>query len=228
MSVCVCFYECLYPLPPQYHLKGKKVYNLSSNLVSERFHLSPGNINSFMSMFRESLWLGKGRGFSRVACSNPFSTALRLAPWSPLSPAAWLWASQPHWEPHPRSVPFPVAALASPACASAGRQKSDPWGWQAALAFTIPPCYPDPCWGHWNNLFLCYTSLGIPLFLCLPPSQHLWSPLSKVESSTPLANSESWGSDRVSTFSAADPVLIIKLPNTSLSLGGHSKHLADS
>lgn len=126
MSVCVCFYECLYPLPPQYHLKGKKVYNLSSNLVSERFHLSLGNINSFMSMFRESLWLGKGRGFSRVACSNPFSTALLLAPWSPLSPAAWLWASQPHWEPHPRSVPFPVAALASPACASAGRQKSDP------------------------------------------------------------------------------------------------------
>lgn len=97
------------------------------------------------------------------------------------------------------------------------------WGWQAALAFTIPPCYPGPCWGHWNNLFLCYTPLGAYVLLST-----FGPPLRKVESTTPLANSESWGSDRVSAFPTANPVLIIKLLNTSLSLGGHSKHLTDS
>lgn len=171
VSVCECFYECLYPRPPQYHLKGKKVYNLSSNLVNERFHLLLGNINSFTSMFRESLWFGKGRDFSRVACCNPLSTALLLAPWS-RSPrqhdcdppnhtgsrtpgvSHFLWQS---WLPPPvhqlggrSQVPVSLAV-----CPGTHHTSLLPRPVRSSLEQSPPLLY---------------------LSRCLPPSQHLWSP----------------------------------------------------
>ena len=113
----VCFYECLSLLPLQYHMKRKKVYNLFVFKSGQREISSwLGNINSVMSVLRESLWFGGRKRLFRY--SQPVSHH---------PPACFLGnvtvSPQLHWWLHFRNVPSPVAALASSACASARRQK---------------------------------------------------------------------------------------------------------
>lgn len=168
---CVFLWMCLYPLPPQYHLKGKKVYNLSLNLVSERFHLFLGNINSFMSMFRESLWFGKGRDFqgwpvltplAQPSCSLHDPRSPRQHDCEPPNHSGSHTPGVSHflWQPW---LPLPVHQL----------------GGRSQVLLRLAGC---PGIHHTSQLprpVLRSLERSLPLLYlsrCLRPSQHLWSP----------------------------------------------------
>lgn len=145
VSVCLCFYECLYPLPPRCHLKRKKVYNL--------FKSGQWNISPFARKYKQlhvsvegkSVIWGKGRHFSNVACSNHISPSPPACSLNPAPGQHGCEPPQPQWQLHPRSTPFPVAALARPClCISWEAEVRSLGSWQVALAFTMPCCYSDP------------------------------------------------------------------------------------
>ena len=131
-------------LPPQYHMKRKKVYNLFV-FKSGQQEISSwlGNINSFMSVLRESLRFGGRKRLFR--CSQPFShhpPACFLSCPLPgnvtVSPPTTLVAA-------PQKCPI---SCGSPGflclCISRESKALSLWSWQVCLAFTAPKLLSRP------------------------------------------------------------------------------------